>query len=240
MKENSRIGTIAASRAHLTTELRHTSAVGDQTSVADLLSALSDGDAAAAQAVRQAAPVLAQFIAQAEPGFFRAGRLIYFGAGTSGRLGVLDASEAPPTFQVDPEKVVGFFGRGDAALRRSSEGKEDDPHGAIAELQQLRLSADDSVIGIAAGGTTPYVHGGLAWAVTQVPGINAGLLTCCDVAVPARGAAVVSANDARSRCRVDPTASRHRDEDGAESNLDDAADPGRSRLSRVDGRGACQ
>jgi N-acetylmuramic acid 6-phosphate etherase len=92
------------------------------------------------------------------------GRLIYLGAGTSGRLGVLDASECPPTFSCDPAMVVGVIAGGDGALRRSSEGAEDDYHGAAAELRRLKVSRRDVVVGIAAGGTTPYVLGALALA----------------------------------------------------------------------------
>jgi N-acetylmuramic acid 6-phosphate etherase len=86
---------------------------------------------------------------------------VYVGAGTSGRLGVLDASEAPPTFQVEPGKIVGIIAGGDTSLRKSSEGKEDDPRGAWPELEALSLTSKDTVLAIAAGGTTPYALGAL-------------------------------------------------------------------------------
>ena len=89
------------------------------------------------------------------------GRLIYVGAGTSGRLGVLDASECPPTFCSDPEQVVGIIAGGDAALRRSSEAREDDATGAAGPLAAAGLTAADGVVAIAAGGTTPFVLGSL-------------------------------------------------------------------------------
>ena len=104
------------------------------------------------------------------------GRLIYLGAGTSGRLGVLDASECPPTFGADPRQVVGIIAGGDASLRRSSEAKEDDPGGAAAPLQELDIRKGDTVLGIAAGGTTPWVLGGLAESKRR--GAATALLTC--------------------------------------------------------------
>jgi N-acetylmuramic acid 6-phosphate etherase len=129
--------------------------------IVDLINA---EDRTVAGAVAAAAPDLASFIDAAAPGFLAGGRLVYVGAGTSGRLGVLDASECPPTFQTDPSRVVGLIAGGDAALRRSSEGREDDPAGARDELAALRLTPRDTLLGIAAGGTTPYVLGALEWA----------------------------------------------------------------------------
>ena len=89
---------------------------------------------------------------------------------------MLDASECPPTFCAEPGRVVGIIAGGDAALRRSSEGMEDDPDGAVAELEAIALSSRDAVLGIAAGGTTPYVLGGVAHAKRR--GAITGLLTC--------------------------------------------------------------
>jgi N-acetylmuramic acid 6-phosphate etherase len=134
-------------------------------------------------AMDKAASALAAFIEAAEPRFVAGGRLIYLGAGTSGRLGVLDASECPPTFQTPPERVVGLIAGGDASLRTSSEGKEDDPNGAAPALDALNLTALDIVLGIAAGGTTPYVLGALEHAkraggeVSRCGGGSAHLLT---------------------------------------------------------------
>ncbi len=108
----------------------------------------------------------------------RGGRLIYVGAGTSGRLGVLDASECPPTFQSDPAQIVGIIAGGDSALRRSSEGAEDDPNGAAEALDALHLTADDTVVGIAACGTTPYVLG--AMRLAKDAGACTALLTCAE------------------------------------------------------------
>lgn len=135
------------------------------------------------EAMHAAEPALARFITAAAPGFLRGGRMIYIGAGTSGRLGVLDASEIPPTFCESPSRFVGIIAGGDRSLRVPSEGAEDDPVGAIPELTKLMLTADDTVVGIAAGGTTPYVHGALTWIIAQPQSLCA-LLTCADVPAP--------------------------------------------------------
>jgi len=92
------------------------------------------------------------------------GRLFYLGAGTSGRLGVLDASECPPTFNTPPELVVGIIAGGDVALRRSIEGAEDDPGGGREDLARRGFSSQDALVGIAASGRTPYVLGGINYA----------------------------------------------------------------------------
>ncbi len=133
-------------------------------------------------ALDTAAPAMSAFIADVEAGFVAGGRLIYVGAGTSGRLGVLDASEAPPTFQVEPGRVVGIIAGGDGALRKSSEGKEDELDGAKAELDALRLTSRDALIGIAAGGTTPYALGAIRFA--KAAGVRTALMTCVAVAKP--------------------------------------------------------
>ena len=147
-------------------------------SVAEIVETIRREDHAVLAAMEKAAPSLTALIADAEPRFTAGGRLIYLGAGTSGRLGVLDASEAPPTFQVDPGRVVGMIAGGDSALRKSSESKEDDPHGAAAELDALKLTSNDTVIGIAAGGSTPYVIGALDHAANVAPGSLRALMVC--------------------------------------------------------------
>lgn len=153
---------IPPDRSHILTEQRNPRSMSLHTlSAAECVALMQREDRAVLEAMEKAGPALTALIEAAEPGFSAGGRLVYFGAGTSGRLGVLDASEAPPTFQVEPGRVVGIIAGGDAALRKSSEGKEDDPAGAAAELDALTLEARDTVIGIAAGGTTPYVLGGL-------------------------------------------------------------------------------
>ncbi|TVR42453.1 MAG: N-acetylmuramic acid 6-phosphate etherase [Planctomycetota bacterium] len=172
-------------RSQLLTEQSAGDAPLHQFSADELVAHIQAADAQLPQALAAAAPAIAAFIRAIEPGFVRGGRLIYLGAGTSGRLGVLDASEAPPTFQLPEGRIIGIIAGGDGSLRRSSEGKEDDPHGALAELRALKLGPDDSVLGIAAGGTTPYVSGALAWAAALPQPPVCGLLSCTTAPPPA-------------------------------------------------------
>jgi N-acetylmuramic acid 6-phosphate etherase len=149
-------------RSHLLTEQRNPRSMNlHELSVAQCVGLIHDIDRDVLAAMEAGRPALTAFIEAAEPRFLAGGRLIYIGAGTSGRLGVLDASEAPPTFHVEPGRIIGIIAGGDSSLRRSSEGKEDDPRGAIPELDALRLSPTDTLLGIAAGGTTPYVLGAI-------------------------------------------------------------------------------
>lgn len=149
----------------------------------EILQAISRADHEVAPAVRARLGEIGAFVELAANRLARGGRLVYLGAGTSGRLGVLDASECPPTFQTDPAMVVGLIAGGDAALRRSSEHREDDPSGAHAELDAMQIGPGDAVLGIAAGGTTPYVLGGVAHAKSA--GAATGLLTCTPIDRPA-------------------------------------------------------
>jgi N-acetylmuramic acid 6-phosphate etherase len=172
-------------RAHILTEQQNPHAAGlHRLDAAGIVALFNRENHAVLAALEYAAPALSAFIAAIEPGFLRGGRLIYLGAGTSGRLAVLDASEIPPTFQMPPERIIGLIAGGDGSLRRSSEGKEDEPHGAIPELLALKLNADDTVLGIAAGGTTPYVQGALAWAKELPHPPHTGLLSCAPLACP--------------------------------------------------------
>jgi N-acetylmuramic acid 6-phosphate etherase len=169
-------------RSHILTEHRNPRSMDlHRLSIDECVRLIGEEDAQVFRALELARPQIVAFIRAIEPGFCAGGRLIYIGAGTSGRLGVLDASEAPPTFQVDPGRIVGIIAGGDAALRRSSEGKEDDPWGARAELQGLNLRAGDAMLGIAAGGTTPYVLGALSVAKALQPGVITGLMTCTPI-----------------------------------------------------------
>jgi N-acetylmuramic acid 6-phosphate etherase len=126
---------------------------------------------------------IAAAIAQAEQTFRRGGRLFYVGAGTSGRLGVLDASECPPTFGTPPDLVQGIIAGGAAALTRSQEGAEDRVEGAVEDLIAAGVREGDFVIGIAASGTTPYVHRALAHA--RAVGAHTAFVACSP---PRRGA----------------------------------------------------
>lgn len=171
-------------RSHILTEQRNPrSADLDRLTVAECVALMNREDATVASAVAAAAPAITAFIEAVVPRFEFGGRVIYLGAGTSGRLGVLDASECPPTFQTDASRVVGIIAGGDASLRRSSEGREDERDGANVELKRLALNARDAVVGIAAGGTTPYVLGGLEFAHA------AGALTAMIACTPFTGGA---------------------------------------------------
>ncbi len=137
----------------------------DQLSTLDMLTVLNDEDATVAAAVRAALPQIAEAVDAITERFERGGRLFYVGAGTSGRLGVLDASECPPTFSVSPDLFVGLIAGGDSALRRSSESSEDSPAAGGADLVPFALTEDDTLVGIAASGRTPYVLGAMGHAI---------------------------------------------------------------------------
>jgi N-acetylmuramic acid 6-phosphate etherase len=171
-------------RAHVATEQRHEESHElDRLSSAGIVALLAHDQRRAVEAVEQAAGAIAAFVDAVAESLARGGRLVYAGAGTSGRLGVLDASECPPTFRSDPAQVVGIIAGGDGALRRSSEGREDEDEGIAAEFERLSLAAHDCFLGIAAGGTTPYVLGALRLAKAR--GATTGFLTCAPHAQPA-------------------------------------------------------
>ncbi len=172
-------------RSFLLTEQRNPRTMDlHRLSVAECVRLIGEEDRSVPVALERAQAQITAFIEAAEPRFRAGGRVIYVGAGTSGRLGVLDASESPPTFQVEPGRIVGIIAGGDAALRQSSEGREDDPHGARPELDALNLTDNDTVLGIAASGTTPYVTGALACAKECRPGLLTGMLVCSRVPQP--------------------------------------------------------
>jgi N-acetylmuramic acid 6-phosphate etherase len=149
----------------LTTEASNpASAEIDRLSALEIVRLMNAEDARVAAAVADQAEPIAQAIEAIAERFRRGGRLIYLGAGTSGRLGVLDASECPPTFNSPPEQVVGLIAGGPAALTRAIEGAEDRPELAVEELERLKVDACDVVLGIATSGRTPYVIGGLRYA----------------------------------------------------------------------------
>lgn len=176
---------IPPDRSRVSTERRNPrSSSLDALSVAECVRLINEEDATVAGAVARAGDAIGAFIDAIEPGFRAGGRLVYVGAGTSGRLGVLDASECPPTFCAEAGRVIGIIAGGDGALRRSSEGMEDDPGGAHDELDALALTRHDAVLGIAAGGTTPFVLGGVAHA--KKSGAVTGLLTCAPVLASVR------------------------------------------------------
>jgi N-acetylmuramic acid 6-phosphate etherase len=141
-----------------------------------LVETINREDAQVAAAVAQALPQIAETIDRAADRMRSGGRLIYFGAGTSGRLGVLDASECPPTFSAPPGLVVGIMAGGDKALRSSVEEVEDQMEAGEADLKAIQLTALDTAVGLTASGRTPYVLGGLRYA--QATGALAVGIAC--------------------------------------------------------------
>ena len=129
----------------------------DQMSIRQLLEGINREDQKVAFAVQKVIPQLENLILQIVPRMKKGGRMFYMGAGTSGRLGVLDASEIPPTFGMPPTLVVGLIAGGDTALRKPVENAEDDERRGWRELQDHQINTNDTLIGIAASGTTPYV-----------------------------------------------------------------------------------
>ncbi|MCS6834807.1 MAG: N-acetylmuramic acid 6-phosphate etherase [Anaerolineae bacterium] len=136
----------------------------DQMSILEAARAMNAVDQTVALAVQQAIPQIVQAVEAIVATFRRGGRLIYQGAGTSGRLGVLDAVECVPTFGVSYEMVQGLLAGGLSAMFSAVEGAEDDPELAVTDLKAIGFSADDVLVGIAASGKTPYVLGGIAYA----------------------------------------------------------------------------
>lgn len=148
----------------------------DAMSVDDAVALMNAQDAAAVAAVATQRAPIAQAVELVAAALARDGRLIYFGAGTSGRLGVLDASECPPTFRTDPEQVQGVIAGGDAAMFRAQEGAEDKADDGAAAVDVKSIGPADVVMGIAAGGTTPFVHGALRRAAER--GAKTIFLSC--------------------------------------------------------------
>jgi N-acetylmuramic acid 6-phosphate etherase len=148
----------------------------DTASALEIVDLIGAEDATVPGAVARARSEIARAIELIETAFRSGGRLVYVGAGTSGRLGVLDAAECPPTFGTPPEMVVGLIAGGAAALVRSVEGAEDDPRAARDAIDSLKVGRTDVVMGIAASGTTPYVQAGLVR--SHELGARTGLVSC--------------------------------------------------------------
>ena len=145
----------------------------EKMSVSELLTGINNEDKKVAIAVEQSLPQIIKLVEATSERMKKGGRLYYIGAGTSGRLGILDASECPPTYGVEQGLVVGLIAGGDKAIRKAVEFAEDDTLGAIRDLDDYLINENDTVIGIAASGTTPYVIGGLEECNKR------GLLTSC-------------------------------------------------------------
>ena len=148
----------------------------EQMDTVDLLQNINAEDHKVAPAVKEKLSAITALVDQIVPRMREGGRLFYIGAGTSGRLGVLDASECPPTYGVPHDWVVGLIAGGDSAIRKAVENAEDDPEMAWKDIQAYGFSELDAVIGIAASGTTPYVIGGVKTA--REKGLLTGCITC--------------------------------------------------------------
>ncbi len=172
----------------------------DELPTLDMVRLISDEDRKAAAAVAATLPDIAKAIDEIANRLNDGGRLFYIGAGTSGRLGVLDASEIPPTFSVPPTLVQGLIAGGDSALRKSSESSEDSPEQGAADLAAAGFTGQDALVGIAASGRTPYVLGALQHAnplgaltiaLTCVP--NSQIASLADIAItPITGPEVIT------------------------------------------------
>ena len=148
----------------------------EKMSIGELLKNINREDSKVHLAVRKVIPQIEKLVKKIVVKMKRGGRIFYLGAGTSGRLGVLDASEIPPTFGVPGTMVIGLIAGGETALRKAVEAAEDDPEKAWKELEIFNINEDDTVIGIAASGTTPYVLGGIMKA--REKGLLTGCITC--------------------------------------------------------------
>ncbi|QDU75619.1 N-acetylmuramic acid 6-phosphate etherase [Bremerella volcania] len=186
---------------HLTTEASNPASEDlDELSTLDLVNLINGQDAGVAIAVGQQSVQIAAAIDAISSRLLESGRLIYFGAGTSGRLGVLDAADCPPTFSSDPNKVIGLIAGGPSAMTTAVEGAEDNPELGAKDLHAIGLSSKDVVVGIATSGRTPYVIGGLDYARklgTYAIGLtcneNSELQSHCDLVIaPVVGPEIIS------------------------------------------------
>ncbi|WP_204345480.1 N-acetylmuramic acid 6-phosphate etherase [Psychroserpens algicola] len=148
----------------------------EKMTINELLTHINNEDKSVPLAVEKAIPQIEALVAQIVPKLKNGGRLFYIGAGTSGRLGILDASECPPTFGVSHDLVVGLIAGGDSAIRKAVEFAEDSTSQGWKDLQHYSISKNDIVIGIAASGTTPYVIGALKQCNKEQ--ITTGCITC--------------------------------------------------------------
>lgn len=175
----------------LITEQRNPDSIEiDRMSALEIVQLINNEDKKVALAVEKCLPQIALAVEKIVAAFQASGRLVYIGAGTSGRLGVLDASECPPTFGVPPEMVVGIIAGGEQALRHPIEGAEDNKAQGMVDLQSIDFSAKDVLVGIAASGRTPYVIGALEYAkslsattVSLASNPNSAMAQVADIAI---------------------------------------------------------
>ena len=162
----------------------------DRLSALEIVQLMNEEDKQVPLAIEKCLPQIAQAVERIVAAFQQGGRLVYIGAGTSGRLGVLDASECPPTFGVSPEMVKGIIAGGERALRHPIEGAEDSKTHAVVDLQTIQFSSKDVLVGIAASGRTPYVIGALEYAkslgsvtVSIASNPNSAMANIVDIAI---------------------------------------------------------
>ena len=162
----------------------------DSLSALEIVQLMNEEDKQVPLAIEKCLPQIAQAVECIVAAFQQGGRLVYIGAGTSGRLGVLDASECPPTFGVSPEMVKGIIAGGERALRHPIEGAEDSKTQAVVDLQTIQFSSKDVLVGIAASGRTPYVIGALEYAkslgsvtVSIASNTNSAMANIVDIAI---------------------------------------------------------
>ena len=162
----------------------------DSLSALEIVQLMNKEDKQVPLAIEKCLPQIAQAVERIVSAFQQGGRLVYIGAGTSGRLGVLDASECPPTFGVSPEMVKGIIAGGERALRHPIEGAEDSKEQAVVDLQTIQFSSKDVLVGIAASGRTPYVIGALKYAkrlgsvtVSIASNPNSAMANIVDIAI---------------------------------------------------------
>jgi N-acetylmuramic acid 6-phosphate etherase len=148
----------------------------EKMSVRELLTHINEEDKTVPFAIEKAIPQIIHFVDKVVERMSSGGRMFYIGAGTSGRLGILDASEIPPTYGLAQGRVVGLIAGGDQAIRKAVEHAEDDPHQAWKDLGQFDINQKDILLGIAASGRTPYVIGGIR--IARENGITTGCITC--------------------------------------------------------------
>ena len=175
----------------LITEQRNPNSMNvDRLSALEIVQLMNEEDKQVPLAIEKCLPQIAQAVERIVTAFQQGGRLVYIGAGTSGRLGVLDASECPPTFGVSPEMVKGIIAGGERALRYPIEGAEDSKAQALVDLQTIQFSSKDVLVGIAASGRTPYVIGALEYAkslgsvtVSIASNPNSAMANIVDIAI---------------------------------------------------------
>jgi N-acetylmuramic acid 6-phosphate etherase len=172
----------------------------DNCSTIEILQIINNEDKQVALAVEKQLVNIAKAVDAISQAFLNHGRLIYLGAGTSGRLGILDASECPPTYGTSPEQVIGLIAGGKPAIFKAVENAEDNPELAINDLKNIHFNSNDILVGIAASGRTPYVMGGMQYAkslgakvISLCSNPNAPMINLADIAItPTVGAEVIT------------------------------------------------